>query len=69
MKGVKYVSMDGGYGVAAERAIAALVASGVPVTWTPMVPDRAWGPGKSPSPRRDLGPPALRPRDIEPRAA
>jgi len=60
MKGVKYVSMEGGYGVAAERTVAALAAAGVPVTWAPMQRGRGWGGHLEPSTRRDLGPPALR---------
>ena len=40
-----YLSLDeeSGYGVAAERCIAALEGSGVDLDWTPFVPGRGWG--------------------------
>lgn len=60
MRGLKYISMDGGYGEAAHRAIAALDAAGVPVTWTPMVQGPAWGRHLEPATRRDFGPEGLR---------
>ena len=44
--GIKYVSLSGplGYAIAAKRYILALARTGIPVTWTPMVPDpiRNW---------------------------
>lgn len=43
--GIKYVSISGdsGYAIAAKRYILALVNSGIPLTWAPMIPNQ---PGK-----------------------
>ena len=45
MKGLKYISLHGalGYFVAAKRYMLGLVRAGIPLTWTPMVPGKAWG--------------------------
>jgi glycosyltransferase involved in cell wall biosynthesis len=40
-----YLSLDedSGYGIAAQRCIAALETSGLEIEWTPFVPGRSWG--------------------------
>lgn len=45
LRGWNYLSMDesSGYGVAADRCIAALDESGLALDWTPFVPGRGWG--------------------------
>ncbi|MGO9821964.1 MAG: glycosyltransferase [Solirubrobacteraceae bacterium] len=45
-----YLSLDqqSGYGVAAQRCIAALEATGLPVSWTPFVSGPGWGLGWEP---------------------
>lgn len=50
-----YLSLDdrSGYGVAAERCIAALEESGVDVRWTPFVPGGGWGLHHEPLPLLD----------------
>lgn len=55
-----YLALDeeSGYGVAAERCIGALEASGVAVEWMPFVPGTAW----------ELGYEPLRPLDADPSA-
>jgi len=44
-KGVKYISLYGGLGyfTAAKRYMLGLIRSGMPLTWTPMVPGNSWG--------------------------
>jgi glycosyltransferase involved in cell wall biosynthesis len=48
--GIKYVSLHeaSGYGNAARRYIRGLMKTGIPLTWTPMVPGRGWGLGYQP---------------------
>jgi glycosyltransferase involved in cell wall biosynthesis len=50
--GWSYLSLDesSGYGVAAERCMAALEDSGLVIEWTPFVPGRGWGLGYQPLP-------------------
>jgi glycosyltransferase involved in cell wall biosynthesis len=49
-RGIKYVSLHeaSGYGNAARRYIRGLMKIGMPLTWTPMVPGKAWGLGYQP---------------------
>ncbi len=50
MIGVRYISLHerSGYAVAAQRIMHGLVRSGVPLTWTPMVPGAGWQLGYEP---------------------
>ncbi len=56
-KGVKYISLheDSGYGIAARRNIIALINSGIPVTWTPMIMGFEWGLGYEPFKGQSVG--------------
>lgn len=50
IKGIKYVSFHGvsGYGTAARSYLRGLRNVGIPITWTPMVPGKAWRIGYQP---------------------
>lgn len=55
--GIKYISLyeKSGYGIAARRYIQGLVALGVPVTWTPMIPGKGWKLGYEPFDGKAIG--------------
>lgn len=57
IRGIKYVSLyeAGGYGNAARAYLRGLIATGVPLTWTPMVGGGGWGLGYEPFPGRRIG--------------
>ncbi len=63
MTGIRYVSLHeaSGYGEAARRYLHGLVKSGVPLTWTPMIPGRGWNMGYQPYERCSAGEAWLRP--------
>jgi hypothetical protein len=58
---VKYVSLyeASGYGISARRYLSGLKKSGIPLTWTPMVPGRSWGMGYEPFERERVGDPDM----------
>jgi glycosyltransferase involved in cell wall biosynthesis len=55
--GLKYISLHGalGYFAAAKRYMLGLVHAGIPLTWTPMVPGKAWGLPLQPYTGRTIG--------------
>jgi glycosyltransferase involved in cell wall biosynthesis len=63
VKGIKYVSLyeKSGYGYAARAYLQGLIKTGIPITWTPMVPGKGWGLGSVPFLGRDIGDPDLDP--------
>ncbi len=60
MNGLHYISLhgDSGYAEAGRRVLRALLAIGVPVTWTPMVQGMGWGLGYEPARPGDVDVPA-----------
>jgi len=60
-KGIKYISLHGalGYFTAAKRYMLGLIHSGIPLTWTPMVPGDDWGMNLHPFTERRIGDPDL----------
>lgn len=61
IKGIKYVSFyeKSGYGYAARAYLQGLIKTGIPITWTPMVPGRGCGLWFVPFLGRDIGDPDL----------
>lgn len=61
VEGIKYVSLyeKSGYGYAARAYLLGLIKTGIPITWTPMVPGKGWGLGYIPFLGRDVGDPDL----------
>ena len=55
-KGIKYVSFHeaSGYGTAAHRYLRGLKNMGIPFTWAPMIPGKAWGLGYQPLLGREI---------------
>ena len=56
LKGIKYVSFHeaSGYGTAARRYLRGLKNMGIPFTWTPMIPGKAWRMGYQPFLGREI---------------
>jgi glycosyltransferase involved in cell wall biosynthesis len=61
VEGIKYVSLyeNSGYGYAARAYLQGLIKTGIPITWTPMIPGKGWGLGYIPFLGRDIGDPDL----------
>ncbi|MEI6102537.1 MAG: glycosyltransferase [Methanothrix sp.] len=57
VEGIKYVSLyeKSGYGYAAKAYLLGLIKTGIPITWTPMIPGKGWGLGYAPFLGREIG--------------